>query len=113
MNHNDPLFRWLMHGQRGLSSEAMVAHIMGTGGSADHPYDPSDLGRCRLLVEQVPMIRFNLKHMADCSPVWARIIANWDELCALMDEEAPQWRCGIGGAPKTYQLLKQCREVAA
>jgi hypothetical protein len=111
MNYNDPLFRWLMHGQRGLSSEAMVAYITGTGGSADHPYDPSDLGRCRLLVEQVPIIRMNLKRMADCSPVWAQIIAHWDELCSLMDEEAPEWRRGVGGAPMCYALLRQCREA--
>jgi len=109
MSH-DPLIVWLLNGEKGLSSKAMVAHIMGMGGTADHPYDPDDLRRCRLLVEQVPVIGALLPRMATCSPVWARIIAHWDELCSLMDSEAPDWRKGRGLAPKTYALLQKLRE---
>jgi hypothetical protein len=100
---------WLLNGERGLSSNAMVAHIMGMGGTADHPYDPDDLRRCRLLVEQVPLIAGCLPSMASCSPVWANIISHWDELCSLMDVEAPEWRQGNGGAPQTYALLRKLR----
>jgi hypothetical protein len=109
---HDALTRWLLKGERGLSSNAMVAHIMGMGGTADHPYDPDDLRRCRLLVEQVPVIKICLPSMASCSPVWARIVAHWDELCSLMDAEAPDWRSRRGSAPKTYALLQKLREVA-
>ena len=105
------LTNWLISGNCGLSSMAMVTHITGFGGGIEHPLDPDDLRRCRLLVERVPLIRHNLQKMATCSPVWARIVASWVELCALMDAEAPEWRNGIGSAPQTYALLKRCRGV--
>ena len=107
------LMRWLVNGERGLSSMAMVAHITRHGGDCSHPLDTADLRRCRLLVESVPLIRYNLHRMADCSPIWARIVAVWVELCALMDSESPHWREGTGTAPQTYALLKRCQEVAA
>jgi hypothetical protein len=105
------LTRWLVKGERGASSNAMVEHITGLGGNTAHPYDPDDFRRCRLLVEQVPLIRFNIAEMATCSPAWARIISAWVELCALMDAEAPEWRQGRGSAPQTWALLRRCREV--
>jgi len=110
---HDALTVWLMNGERGSSSNAMVAHIMGMGGTADHPYDPDDLRRCRLLVEQVQVIEICLPSMASCSPVWARIVAHWDELCSLMDAEAPDWRSRRGSAPKTYALLQKLRQEVA
>jgi hypothetical protein len=108
---HDALTVWFLNGERGLSSNAMVAHIMGMGGHVDHPYDPDDLRRCRLLVEQVPVIACSLSKMASCSPVWSRIVAHWDELCSLMDAEAPDWRSGRGSAPNTHALLQKLREV--
>ena len=110
MAQPDALTCWLLKGERGPSSDAMVAHIMGLGGTADHPYNPANLRRCRLLVEQVPVIEACLPNMATCSPTWARIVAHWDELCSLMDGEAPDWRSGKGLSPKTHALLKRLRE---
>jgi hypothetical protein len=49
--------------------------------------------------------------MATCSPVWARIVDAWDELCDLMDAEAPEWRRGDCSAPLTCELLKLCHGV--
>ena len=106
------LTHWLLKGERGASSNAMVEHITGLGGNTSHPYDPDDFRRCRLLVERVAVIRFNLGKMSTCSPTWARIIAVWGELCALMDAEAPEWRQGNwSSAPQTYALLRRCREA--
>lgn len=110
-DEHDALTVWLLNGERGLSGNAMVGHITGVGGATNHPLDPDDLRRCRLLVEQVPVIRAFLPRMATCSPVWARIVAHWDELCSLMDAEAPDWRKGRGSAPQTYALLQKLREV--
>jgi hypothetical protein len=104
---NPELMQWLLYGERGSSSEAMVAHITGTGKKVNHPYDPSDLRRCRLLVEQVPSIRISLSKMASCSAVWSRIIEHWNELCELMDQEAPNWRQCKGSSPKTYELMRK------
>jgi hypothetical protein len=110
----DPLTLWLLTGERGLSSEAMVRHLTGSGsGRPDHPYDPADLRRCRLLVERVPAIARDLANMRTASPTWARIIDHWDELCSLMDSESPNWRKGRGNAPKTYALMRKLLEVAA
>lgn len=108
----DELTLWLLNGERGSSSNAMVAHIIGVGGITDHPLDPDDLRRCRLLVERVPVIAASLPSMASCSPIWANIVAHWDELCSLMDTEAPNWRSGQGIAPKTFALLQNLRDPA-
>lgn len=109
MNQN--LLQWLANGDRGLSSNAMVHHLTGIKTEKDfhrkdYPRDPSDLGRCRKLLEQVPELRDDLPRMATCSEQWARIVKHWDELCALMDEEAPRWRDFQGNAPKTYALMQ-------
>jgi hypothetical protein len=114
----DPLTLWLLNGERGLSTEAMVRHITGAplppGISPCvlwHPRDPDDLRRCRLLVEQVPQIAEGLDHMRTASPTWALIVDHWADLCRVMDEEAPNWR-QLGcreKAPRTYRALVQIR----
>lgn len=107
------LIQWLANGERGISSNTIVTHLtginaMGQWGRRDHPHDPGDLSRCRLLLEQVPELRMPfVAHMATCSPVWAALTRAWDELCALMDEEAPHWRDGRGSAPKTYRRMSE------
>lgn len=106
------LIAWLAGGERGSSSNTMVTHLTGLdalgrwGDPKSYPHDPDDLHRCRLLLEQVPLLRLALPQMATCSPVWARLVAHWDELCGLMDSEAPHWRDGHGSAPKTYARMR-------
>lgn len=100
---------WLRTGERGLSSEAIFERLtgipLGSRWLAVYPLDSWDLRRCRLLLEVVPAFRDRLGEMAGACPVWARIVAGWDELCALMDEEAPSWRDGQW-APRTYDLMR-------
>ncbi len=103
---------WLSHGERGLSSEAIFSHLTGLaingqrrGGST--PHDPDDLRRCRLLIEQVPAFRSDLHRMAEVSKRWGALVERWDELCALMDSESPNWRTGYGPAPKTFELMRR------
>lgn len=102
---------WLRHGERGLSSEAIFSHLTGLTlsrwGAALTPADPDDLRRCRLLLEQVPTLRAELHRMAETGTCWARLVPRWDEVCALMDEEAPDWRGGHGSAPKTAELMRR------
>lgn len=102
---------WLAIGNRGLSSETLFSLATGVDLTQDdgynHPHDPSDLGRCRQLLERCPELVGNLPRVAAAGPEWAALIPRWDELCALMDEESPEWREGKGKAPKTYALMKE------
>lgn len=135
---------WLATGQQGRSSAAMFYFCTGItpDGMTDendklaYPHDPSDLARCRLLVEQVPEVAEHFQRMgdllgvyrlqmlagagdsqnaeharfvqriADVSLIWNAIIKAWDALCATMDAEAPDWRNGKGRAEKTYAMMK-------
>lgn len=101
---------WLRTGERGLSSDAIFTHLtglgLGSGWGAVYPLDSWDLRRCRLLLERVPAFRLRLGEMAGACPVWARLVTRWGELCALMDEEAPDWRDGQW-APRTYDLMRK------
>jgi hypothetical protein len=100
---------WLRSGERGVSSEAIFEHLtgvpVGDRWGSTYPADSWDLRRCRLLLEAVPAFRLRLGEMSGACSVWARLVARWDELCALMDEEAPDWRDGQW-APRTYDLMR-------
>lgn len=98
---------WLATGRQGTSSMTIFSRMTGkTVGEEDHPHDTGDFGRCRRLLEAVPEFRARLHEMASVSLVWAELVECWDELCALMDEEAPNWRCGEGSTPETYVRIK-------
>lgn len=103
---------WLRHGERGVSSDTIFGrltglYLVGHWGET-HPLDPDDFRRCRLLVEGVPEFRERLGEMAAASPTWAALVGAWDELCALMDEEAPTWRTARGArCPRTYERMRQ------
>lgn len=100
-------FKWLVSGERGSSSEHLFSVVMGVELPAKgFPADPADFSRCRKLCEQVPEVAMNLQLMKATSEQWARLIDQWDSLCILMDSESPQWREGVGSAPKTYKSIQ-------
>lgn len=108
---------WLSVGERGASSNAMFLHLAGLNPcdidrrDADaHPADPDDLRRCRLLLELVPELAEKLSTMAEVSSIWSRLIAQWQQLCDLMDEETPTWRIQGGRAPQSYALMQEIIE---
>lgn len=113
--------RWLASGERGVSSEAIVSHLTGEPVGRyrigdDYPFDPSDFRRCEVLLRHVPLARLTFPAMASRSPIWAALVAEWDELVALMESESP----GVfgtsdprGSAPKTYARMKEIRGVSA
>lgn len=101
---------WLNHGERGISSEAIVSQLTGVPivsyshrAGNDYPSDPDDLRRCRLLLDACPEIhRAFLERMGARHRVWARLVAIWDDLCELLDMEmARQVPSG-----STYALMK-------
>lgn len=114
---SEAAMQWLATGERGMSSEAMFHHLTGIqcrkvsdwrDDRAAHPYGPTDLRRCRLLLEQVPELQMLLQNMATLSKPWARLIRDWDVICSTMDAETPSWRTPdhSAAAPKTYTLIK-------
>lgn len=112
---SDDAASWLRYGKRGISSEAIFSQLTGLEmiagrWSSDHPHDPSDLVRCRLLLADVPEFASRLDEMRTRSKIWARFCDHWDELCSLMDSECPEWPDGTGKAPKTFELMRKICE---
>lgn len=105
---SDAAQRWLASGQRGNSSETIFTHLTGVDanrGSRSHPYDPDDLRRCRLLLEQCPELVPLFPKMAEVSDAWAGLVRDWETICKTMDDETPEWRAGKGRASETYKLM--------
>lgn len=104
------LARWLASDDTGLSSECLARHLAPLAGidvpvggrGVDHPSDPGDFGRCVRLLEAVPELRPHLPRAADLSPVWAALVARWEELEGLYRDESP-----MGRAPRLYERMRQ------
>ena len=107
---------WLIAGERGLSSNAIVQHLTGypavsgrwPGDRTAHPLDPADLLRCMLLLDACPELhQAFVEHMGSLSPVWARLVPIWDDLCEQLGYEM-----AVGdGAPATYDAMQAAIEV--
>lgn len=102
---------WLLSGNTGVSSKTICAVMTGSkkGGSfsADVPYDPSDFGRCHRLLQQFPEWRDRLPEVAAAYPIWGPMVAAWDELTALYEEEMQN---KSGKAPKLFGRLQKLLE---
>lgn len=107
VNVSDAALAWLIDGQRGKSSDSMFGLFTGVKAMqhGDHPYDPADFRRCRLLIEQVPEFKDKLPLLAGLSDVWGGLVSQWDVLCALMDKESPEWRKAFGAAPELRKAM--------
>lgn len=115
---SEAAIHWLANGERGLSSETIFETLTGIdckrdiwgGGRKDYPLDPDDLRRCVRLLQRVPELAPRIGEMRAVSPVWARLVAAWDELTALLEREAPGNR---GCAPKCYARMREIIEGGA
>ncbi len=112
---SDKANEWLKSGEQGLSSKSIFSHLTGLNILGDYwstwgfatPSDPPDLRRCRLLLDAVPEFRDRFQEMRTASRKWAIAVEHWDELCALFDQEAPNWATReIWSAPKTYERME-------
>lgn len=109
---------WLAYGERGMSSESIMRAA--TGGEPGRwgwtePADPADFRRCELLLAEVPEARdAAFPVLVEGSRAWAGLIARWDDIVALLDEEAPDrlTERGRWSAPRAYRLMKAIREEA-
>lgn len=110
--YDEPLLRWFANGERGWSSNFMAEWLTRIpctgpwGNHNDHPLDPDDLRRCRLLLAMCPRMEPVFSHMRTASPKWARLVGHWVPLCGLMDAEVPQWQARKGTAYATYRYMR-------
>jgi hypothetical protein len=106
--------RWLEEGCRGLSSETIFVAMTGIplieADDLSHPHDVSDFLRCRLLLEGVPEFAARRDELKALSAYWRALVPHWDELCELIDQEAPAWRDSGGPCPKAYARIKDLYE---
>lgn len=101
---NMGLDAWLKSDDTGLSSKYMVRVLKhkDKSGQIHWPHDPSDFGRCFMLLEAVPELRENLGDMSQTCKEWKALVENWQELCDLYNEELPQ-----DNAPKLALRMKE------
>lgn len=82
---------WAQYGERGSSSECIFNHLnksMRYPKAYDsHPLDPSDFNRCYKLLKAVPQWRERITEMRKVSPVWERLVDNWDKLESMLEEQ--------------------------
>lgn len=84
----------------GLSAQAIA------GSGKDHPRDPSDLVRCVAYCDGNGITTAVLrKRMEGRSPEWSRLVAEWDQLVALLRHEVETR--GDGNAPATYAAMRR------
>ena len=114
--------RWLAAGEHGPSSLGLFVLLTGVRPrhyrqtTAELPRDANAFRRCRLLIEQVPSLRHALPVLAQrvAEPgvaEWAALAEAWDDLCAQMDHESPDWRSGSCAAPGLTAMLGCFREL--
>ena len=89
------LTQWLLTGERGVSSNAIVCLALGSKFDVfgnRTPSDAGDLRRCLLLLEAVPTLKPYLTTVvANSSPEWKRMVGCWDILTEIFTEAIPDY----------------------
>ncbi|MBN4061709.1 hypothetical protein JYU20_00745 [Bacteroidales bacterium AH-315-I05] len=82
---------WLTDGEIGISSKTMFETFCGEtlhgGPHRGHPIDPDDFRRCYLLLETIPEWKKDLHKLKGLSPVWSKLVDNWDKLTEMLKEQ--------------------------
>ena len=81
---------WIRNGEHGMSSKNLFSCLSGKsirGASTMEPADPDDFRRCYLMLKQVPALKPMLHKARSMSPVWAKIVDNWDKLSEMLEEQ--------------------------
>lgn len=99
---------WLWTGEIGSSSKALCGAFLGKPATGSRPSDPDDLMRCRKFLARLSPTgkKQALEAISRKAVDWVPLVREWDYLCDLMDQEAPEWGKGSGRAPQTYHLMK-------
>ena len=101
---------WLANGSTGASSVCLALAALGVDQRKGYPYplDPSDFGRCLLLIEAAPIAKPGLQDLALVSEPWNALCQHWNEIAVTLRSEVGDkldWSAGKL-APKTYLLIK-------
>ena len=109
----EKVLMWLATGRVGASSKTMAlcaVDLPQDRWGVNYPLDPDDLNRCLLLLDAVPEIRDHMGKIADLSPTWKRLVAQWDEIeKSFLDEVGFNW-CNGKRAERTYRLMQSIIE---
>ncbi len=98
---------WILGEDTGTSSKTIWSVMMGAKiVYADVPHDPSDFGRCYRLLKAFPEWRARLDEVAKAFPKWATLVAEWDRLTLLYEEELKR---PDGCAPRLYTEIKELK----
>jgi hypothetical protein len=105
-------FIWLFGRDTGMSSKAIMGHMVSGVSDGSWPSDPGDLGRCLRLLEGFPSWNERIGEMAKYGPVWEIYARHWDELRSMMDAEVgADWSKGRK-AQSTYDFMKKLQSQA-
>lgn len=105
-DHTMSVLGWYASDDVGSSSKWLASMLFCVKTEAvEYPYDPADFGRCIRMLRNVRDAEDIFKELsgkikADGGAVWSAYIDNWNELCALWDEESPNKKC-----PKLYKRM--------
>lgn len=57
------------------------------------PSDPADFRRCYKLLQAVPQWKARLNELKTISPVWEKLVDNWDKLTEMYEQnEKEDWK---------------------
>lgn len=105
---SEAIMSWMIHGERGLSSECMAAVAMNMKPRYSyHPLDPADLNRCMKLVAVCPEVRAAFPSIRKLSKQWTSVIDHWDELADMFEMEVGWNWNKAQSAKKTYDRMKE------
>lgn len=96
---------WYHGPDSGISSKVICGVATGAHyipHPASTPQDPGDFGRCYRLLKLFPWMREKLASVAIMFPHWRTLVADWDGLTRLYEEELPS-----GRAPKLAKRLNK------
>lgn len=88
---------WLNNGEHGISSKTMFKYLCSFYKIAisyeSTPSDPDDFKRCYKLLQAVPQWKSELHKMKSVSPVWAKLVDNWDKLTEMYEQNVREdWK---------------------
>jgi hypothetical protein len=105
-------FKWLQGRDTGMSSKAILGHMVSGVSDGSTPSDPADLGRCLRLLEKFPQWKPRIGEMAQYGATWATYVKHWSALETMMsDEVGIDWSKG-GSALLTYEYMKALQAQA-